>query len=141
MTMTKAWARALALLLVLAMGAGLVACSSDDGDDGADGADSGSDDSAPAGDEAAAEDEVPQYQLTVEALADDELAGRDNGTPGSVAAQDLIIEQLEAIGAEPVPDADPADPYRQVFTQLGGGTNVLGALPGTGDGAPAEEVV
>jgi hypothetical protein len=130
-------ARVLGLLVVVLLGAGLVACSSDDGDDAAE--DGSSDASVPADSDGTADDGgAPAYQLMVEALADDALEGRDDGTPGSLAAQDLIIEQLERLGAEPVPEADPADPYRQVFS---GGTNVLGVIQGTGDGAPADQVV
>jgi hypothetical protein len=134
--MTKAWARALSLLVAVVLATTVVACSSDDdADDGG----APSDASVPTGssEDDAADDEPPAYQLVVEALASDELEGRDNGTPGSLAAQDLIIEQLEQI-AEPAPGADPADPYRQAFA---GGTNVLGVIPGTGEDAPAEEVV
>ena len=39
----------------------------------------------------------------VEHLADDELEGRLTGSAGIRRAADYIIEQLEAIGAEPLP--------------------------------------
>ncbi|OWY62822.1 hypothetical protein B7486_56380, partial [cyanobacterium TDX16] len=131
--MNKVWARSLSMLLALVLATALGACSSDD-DSSYEG--SSTDDSSADG-EVPAPDEPPAYQLVVEALAADELEGRDDGTPGSAAAQDLIIEQLETF-AEPVPGADAADPYRQAFA---GGTNVLGVIPGTGEGAPADEVV
>jgi len=127
--------------VALALAGGLAGCSSDDDDGGSD----GSIDAAATDDSVAAGDDVDDVeagspsaqQAMVEALAADELEGRDDGTPGSEAAQDLITEQLEQI-AEPVPDADPADPYRAPFD---GGVNILGTIPGTGDGAPADEVV
>ncbi len=42
----------------------------------------------------------------VEFLAADELGGRLTGTDGAAKAADYIIEQLQAIGAEPIPGAD-----------------------------------
>jgi hypothetical protein len=67
------------------------------------------------------EPEAPGYEATVEALAADAMAGRDNGTPGSAAAQAYLVEQLSAI-AEPL-----ADDYRVPFEQ---GTNVIGVIRG-----------
>ena len=102
----------------------VTACSSD-GDDAADGADGGSTTTAAA----PASDGDPFVHDVVAALASDDLEGRDDGTPGSVAAQDVIIEQLQAIGAEPLSgSADDPDAYRQTFAN---GTNVLAVLPGS----------
>jgi hypothetical protein len=60
-------------------------------------------------------------------LASDELGGRNNGTPGSVLAQDFIIRRLDdfAVGI------DPAKPGADAFRQpISGGTNILGVIPG-----------
>ena len=56
----------------------------------------------------------------VEHLADDELEGRLTGSPGIRMAADYIIEQLEAIGAEPLPGRDG---YRQAFDYTAGVTD------------------
>lgn len=58
----------------------------------------------------------------VEALASDDLEGRDNLTPGSTDAQALIVEQLSQF-AQPA----LADGYLQPFTL---GSNILGVIPG-----------
>lgn len=58
----------------------------------------------------------------VEALASDEMTGRDNQTPGSAAAQALIVEQLSQFAEPVLPDG-----YLQPFTS---GTNILGLIPG-----------
>ena len=56
----------------------------------------------------------------VEHLADDELEGRLTGSPGIRRAADYIIEQLKAIGAEPLPGRDG---YRQAFDYTAGVTD------------------
>ncbi len=56
----------------------------------------------------------------VERLADDEFEGRLTGSPGIRMAADYIIEQLEAIGAEPLPRLDG---YRQAFSYTAGVTD------------------
>lgn len=58
----------------------------------------------------------------VEALAADELEGRDNQTPGSSAAQALIVEQIAQFAQPALPDG-----YLQPFTF---GSNILGLIPG-----------
>ena len=58
----------------------------------------------------------------VEALASDELAGRDNQTPGSAAAQALIVEQIAQFAQPVLPDG-----FLQPFAY---GTNILGLIPG-----------
>ena len=58
----------------------------------------------------------------VEALASDELAGRDNQSPGSTAAQALIVGQLAQF-AQP----GLSDGYLQPFAN---GTNIIGLIPG-----------
>jgi hypothetical protein len=63
----------------------------------------------------------------VRTLSSDALGGRNNGTPGSVAAQDYIIDRLDdfAVGIDPTKAG--ADAFRVPFT---GGTNVIGVIPG-----------
>jgi len=58
----------------------------------------------------------------VEALASDQLAGRDNQTAGSVAAQDLMIEQIAQFAQPALPSG-----YLQHFAF---GSNVLALIPG-----------
>jgi Zn-dependent M28 family amino/carboxypeptidase len=60
-------------------------------------------------------------------LASDELAGRDNFTDGSIAAQDFLIGQLSQF-AEPAYDGDGSEGFLQQFPD---GTNVLAVIPGT----------
>ncbi len=61
----------------------------------------------------------------VEALAADDLAGRDNGSAGSVAAQELLIGQLQQFAVPALPDQ--AEGYLQRFAE---GTNVVAVIPG-----------
>lgn len=65
-------------------------------------------------------------------LSDDALAGRNNNTPGSIAAQDYLIDELQAVGIAGL-GAGPGDAaYKQPFVQSGStGTNILGVIPGT----------
>ncbi len=58
----------------------------------------------------------------LEELSSDELAGRDNQSPGSSAAQALIVDQLAQFAQPVLPDG-----YLQPFDY---GTNVLGLIPG-----------
>ena len=70
----------------------------------------------------------------VEHLADDELEGRLTGSPGIRRAADYIIEQLQAIGAEPPPGLGG---YRQAFDYTAGVTDAGTTVAITrGDGAP-----
>ena len=61
----------------------------------------------------------------VEYLADDELEGRLTGSPGIRKAAEYIIEQLEAIGAEPLPGVGG---FRQAFSYTAGVTDTGSAL-------------
>ena len=56
----------------------------------------------------------------VEYLADDELEGRLTGSAGIRMAADYIVEQLEAIGAEPLPGIGG---FRQAFSYTAGVTD------------------
>jgi hypothetical protein len=58
----------------------------------------------------------------VEALASDELTGRDSQTAGSIAAQELLVEQIAQF-AQPL----PPDGYLQEFAY---GANILALIPG-----------
>lgn len=64
----------------------------------------------------------------VRTLSDDAMGGRQNDTPGSVAAQDHILRYLEAWTEGVDPSASGRDAYRQSFE---GGTNLVGVIPGT----------
>jgi Peptidase family M28 len=68
---------------------------------------------------------IPGYRKVVETLASDDMAGRDNGTPGSAAAQDFLVGQLSEF-AQPLVPTGP-DGYRQTFDV---GTNLVGIIPG-----------
>ena len=63
----------------------------------------------------------------VEALAADELEGRDNGTAGSLAAQQILIGQLAHFAQPADPTMVGDDGFRHVFSS---GTNLLGVIPG-----------
>ena len=121
-----------AALLVAVLLAG-AACSSDDSGD----------DAAPADETTAADDtttttaaagvDAERVQGIVEALAGDEMGGRDNQTDGSVLAQDFLVEQLGQF-TEPV-EGDTLDGYGYPFAE---GTNLIGQIPG---GDRADEYV
>ena len=70
----------------------------------------------PAAQESAALDQ----RAIVEYLADDELEGRLTGSPGIRMAADYIVEQLEAIGAEPLLGVGG---FRQSFSYTAGVTD------------------
>ena len=61
-------------------------------------------------------------------LASDDLGGRDNGTPGSVQAQEHLLHYLRA-WTDGANEGDGDDAYRQVTAS--GGTNLVGILPGS----------
>lgn len=71
-------------------------------------------------------------------LASDELGGRQNGTAGSVLAQDHIIDQLQVWGPGLNTAATGRDAYRQPIT---GGANVVGLIPGTDPALAGEYVI
>lgn len=75
-------------------------------------------------------------RFNVEYLSSDALAGRNNNSPGGVAAHDYIIDILGllAVGAVPGQSGDAA--YQQPFPQ---GVNVLGKITGTS--RPDEHVI
>lgn len=65
----------------------------------------------------------------VDNLAADALNGRDNNTPGSIAAQNYLIDLLSGFGAPGLNTGASGDAaYKQAFTA---GTNILAVIPGT----------
>ena len=68
-------------------------------------------------------------EADVRFLASDAMNGRNNGTAGSVAAQDHILTYLEAWTEGANPAGTGRDAYKQTTTS--GGTNLIGILPGT----------
>lgn len=65
-------------------------------------------------------------------LSDDALAGRNNNTPGSVIAQDYLIDELQALGIAGLVGGAGDAAYKQPFTQSGSiGTNIIGVIPGS----------
>lgn len=71
----------------------------------------------------------------VEQLASDEMNGRDNQSPGSALARELLIDQLSLFAKPVFPEATGRDGFLQVFDR---GTNVLAVIPG---GELADEFV
>ena len=73
-----------------------------------------------AGGSTAQEPAALDTRAIVEYLSDDRLEGRLTGSPGIRMAADYIIEQLEAIGAEPLPGVGG---FRQAFSYTAGVTD------------------
>jgi hypothetical protein len=69
-------------------------------------------------------------------LADDALEGRGSGSAGGAAAEELLIDELEQIGAGLDSNATGRDAYRQDFDDVR--TNLLALIPG---GSLANEYV
>jgi hypothetical protein len=70
-----------------------------------------------------------QARIDTTILASDDFGGRQNGTSGSVAAQNYLISVLKSYGAVGLDPSLPGDfAYRQAFP--GFGTNVLGLIKG-----------
>jgi hypothetical protein len=63
----------------------------------------------------------------VEALASDDLKGRNNDTPESAAARKILIDQLATFAKPAYPDKTGDDRYLQTFES---GTNVFAVIPG-----------
>lgn len=76
-----------------------------------------------------------RHESIVNALATDEMQGRDNQTEGSVLAQDYLIDQLTEFAQPLVAGAIGDDAFRREFA---GGTNILALIPG---GDRADEYV
>lgn len=64
----------------------------------------------------------------VEILAGDEMNGRDNLTPGSLLAQEFLIEELMKIADPVFPEREGAEGYLQHYAE---GSNVLAIVQGT----------
>ena len=78
-----------------------------------------------AGSSAAQEPASLGTRAIVEYLSADRLEGRLTGSPGIRMAADYIIEQLEAIGAEPLPGVGG---FRQAFSYTAGVTDTGSSL-------------
>lgn len=66
-------------------------------------------------------------------LSDDALQGRNNNTPGSITAQNMLIRELNEMGASGLNSSQTGDDaFKQSFTQSGAnGVNILGVIPGS----------
>jgi hypothetical protein len=73
-------------------------------------------------------DDETAYRDVVSMLADDALGGRDNGSDGSLMAQDELVALLQDFADPVVADATGSLGYRQVFDN---GTNLLAVIPGS----------
>lgn len=67
----------------------------------------------------------------VSVVADDVYRGRDNGTAGSLAVQEVLIDALSAIGDGLDTSQTGRDAYRQPFATTTVGTNLLAVIPGS----------
>jgi hypothetical protein len=71
-------------------------------------------------------------RTVVKKLAAKKVAGRDNGTAGSLEAQTYLIRKLRRLGPGLSGGGTDDASYRQAFTQDGeSGTNLLAVIPGT----------
>jgi hypothetical protein len=67
----------------------------------------------------------------LERLANDEIAGRDNDTPGSLAAQQFLIKKLRKAGRGIDPSKPKLESYKQHFTfNNQTGTNLFAVIRG-----------
>jgi len=82
---------------------------------------------------AAAGIDVAWLESHLAVLADDAMEGRDNLTPGGARARQWLVEQMMAIGLEPM----GSDGFEQAFDR---GINLVGRIAGS-DSALAEEYV
>lgn len=71
---------------------------------------------------------VSETEVTrlVQQLASDEFDGRDEGTPGSTAARQYIVEEMQRCGIQPAVNGS----FEQPIT-TGDGINIVGVIPGT----------
>jgi hypothetical protein len=67
-------------------------------------------------------------KLDVDTLAGDRTAGRANGTPGSLVAQDYLVRNLAQWGVGANGGGTAPAAFRQAFA---GGTNIIGIIPGS----------
>lgn len=73
------------------------------------------------------EDTGLDVRALVEALASDEMEGRDNLSAGSLLAQELLFDELSRFAQPMFDDAEGIDGYLQPYDV---GTNVLAMIPG-----------
>lgn len=82
---------------------------------------------------AAAAIDATELESDLVVLADDAMEGRDNLTPGGARARQWLVEQMTAIGLEPM----GTNGFEQAFDR---GVNLVGRIAGS-DAALAEEYV
>ena len=90
-------------------------------------ADTQSADTQPADTADAVTDGDGSARAIVEALASDDLSGRDNLTDGSYGAQEFLYSQISEF-TDPAYDGEGIDGYLQAFPA---GSNVIGVIPGS----------
>src|SRR4051812_37251702 len=84
----------------------------------------------------------PRTQPLVTALASEQFQGRLTGTDGERLASDYLVDQLQRLGAKPLPGYDYRLPFEFTAGTRDGGTTLTlivaaasGARPGNGAGA------
>jgi hypothetical protein len=86
----------------------------------------GDDAAPPQGREKAGGDWGEALQRITAFLADDALAGREEGSPGGVAARQFLVDELLGCGIRPLAETGFEQPIA-----TGQGTNLLGVIEGT----------
>lgn len=72
--------------------------------------------------------DAPTYRAVVSALAADDVGGRDNLTPGSALAQEVLVDELSEFAKPLIDGATGPDAFRRTFPE---GTNIVAMIPGT----------
>ena len=86
---------------------------------------------------AAAAGVARQVEADVQVLASDALEGRGSGAAGGLAARELLVDQLEELGAGLAPGTG-RETYVQPFDAVNGRANLVAVIPG---GTHADEYV
>jgi len=128
------------VILLIAFSCTVAACSTtpvanDDDERGQGGRSSSSGTDGGGGDIDSSFVSEPEITRMVQKLASDEFDGRDEGTPGSTAARQYIVEEMQRCGIQPAVGGS----FEQPIT-TGDGINILGIIPGS-DAAQAERHV
>lgn len=74
---------------------------------------------------------APNQLAFIALIASDVYQGRNNGTAGSLAVQEVLIDRLSAIAEGLDTTATGRDAYRQAFSTTETGTNLLALIPGS----------
>jgi hypothetical protein len=129
---------ALGLSLALGLAVAVMACGDDASSDTSSGtgAAGGGGSGGAGGTAAYASLEQPELERITRFLASDDLNGRDEGSPGGVAARGFIIEELTRCGLEPA----GVTGFEQPITN-GTGSNLLARVPGTDPTLTARHVL